>query len=459
MTMSSVRGLRSALTALLGLGVLYPAAASAQAAGTPSSAAATADSAVSSVLGAGGPRVTLDEAISRALERSPALAQSEQAVANASSSVRTSWGAFLPSISASSGASLRSANRFDAATDRVVTGSSDSYNAGLSMRYEVFAGGRKFADLNQGRANVTAAEARKTDQQYQVVLQTRTLFVQALEQGDLLGVAQARVDQAQESLDMTRRQARVGLATTSDTLRARLELVNARQAELKAETATRAARFALGHQVGEAGPVTPVAPEGLEPKPLAMRDEEILAAAEQASPSVRAATASVGAAGAALTAAKTQYLPSLSFSSGYNWANQAASFGNGNTSWSLGLSASYPIFNGFQREVAVSRASEARDVARLQEEDARLAARQQADAAVHTLRTAELAISNAQEALSVAQEDLRVVQERYRVGVATILDVVTSEVSLDQARVDLVTSRYDYVIARAQLEAILGRTL
>jgi outer membrane protein TolC len=37
--------------------------------------------------------------------------------------------------------------------------------------------------------------------------------------------------------------------------------------------------------------------------------------------------------------------------------------------------------------------------------------------------------------------------------------VVTSQIALDQARVNLVGSRYDYVTAKSQLEAILGREL
>lgn len=421
----------------------------------PSAASADADA---SRTGAAGPSVTLDEAVERALGRSPQLAQSRQALVNAEAGVRTSLGTFLPSLSASSGASLRSSERFDAATDRIVTGSNDSYNAGLSLRYDLFTGGRRFAELDRTRADVSAAEARRLDQEYQVVLQTESLFFQALEQGDLLEVARARVGQAEEGLGMTRRLAQVGMATASDTLRARLELINARQAELQAEVGTRAARFALGRQVGEPGPVVPTPPADLSPTPLALTDEEILEAAETASPAVRSATATVNAAGAGVTVARTQYLPNLSFSSGYNWANQAASF-DGNTSWSLSLSASYPIFNGFQREVAVERAEQARTVARMQEEDARLAARQEGDAALRTLRTAERAIEIAGEAQAVAEEDLRVVRERYRVGVATILDVVTSQIALSQARVDLVTARYDYVLARAQLEAILGREL
>ena len=403
--------------------------------------------------------ITLEEAVARALVRSPAMAQAGQQVESAALGRRSAYGAFLPTLSASSGASLRSSERFDPATDRIVTGSSDSYNAGLSAGYDLFTGGRRFAELDRSRADVSAAEARREDQRFQVTLQTQQLFFAALRQGELLEVAGARLRQAEESLDMTRRQARVGLATTSDTLRARLEMVNARQAVLTAGTDARAARFALARQVGEERPVTPVPPADLEPVPLALADDEVLEIAESASPAVQAAAAATGAAAAAYSAARTAYLPTLRLSSGYSWANQDPAFDGGSTSWSLALSGSLPIFNGFQREATITRAELGRAVARLQEEDARLAAREEADGALRTLATATLAIEIAAEAVRVAEEDLRVVRERYRVGVATVLDVVTSQIALDQARVNLVGARYDYVMARAQLEAILGREL
>ena len=68
-------------------------------------------------------------------------------------------------------------------------------------------------------------------------------------------------------------------------------------------------------------------------------------------------------------------------------------------------------------------------------------------------------IGIAQTNLDAAREDLRVVSERYRVGAATILDVVTSEANLTQAEVSLVQARYNYLIARAQLEALVGHSL
>jgi hypothetical protein len=69
------------------------------------------------------------------------------------------------------------------------------------------------------------------------------------------------------------------------------------------------------------------------------------------------------------------------------------------------------------------------------------------------------AIALAEESIVVAEEDLRVIQLRYELGVATILEVVNSQVALDEQLVNLVTARYDYAVARAQLEALLGRDL
>ena len=411
------------------------------------------------LLDPGAPRVTLDDAIGRALILSPAMAQSEQSVINAGESKRTAVGAFMPTLSTNSGMSMRSSERFDAATDRLVSGSSNSFNAGISARYDVFRGGQRFSDLSGARADLRAAEARRQDQRFGVILQTKNLFFQALRQEELLEVARRRIEQANQSLEMTRTQVRVGAGTVSDTLRARLEFINARQAVLNAKVATRAARFGLGRQIGEAAPVIPEPPSDLSPRPLPMPETEALLIAESLAPSVLAAEAATSAAQQAYASSKSVYIPSLSLSSGYNWANQEASFDGGSTSWNLNFNLSYPLFNGFNREASVVRAEYSTRLARIQADDARLGSRQATDAALRALETAERAIEIAQEAVAVADEDLRVTRARYEAEVAIILDVITSQIASDQARVDLVNARYDYVLARAELEAILGREL
>lgn len=403
--------------------------------------------------------MTLDEAVARALDRSPQMAQSQQQVINAEESQRTAFGSFFPTVSSSYSSSVRSSQRFDPNTDRVVSGStSATYNAGLSARYTLFDGTR-FAGRDQARANVQAARARAVDQEAAVVFQTKNLYIQALRQIELLEVARARLEEAGESLALTQRQAQLGTATVSDTLRARLELVNARQSELEAEAGVRNSQVSLGRQVGIAGPVVPAPLDDLEPEPLPVSADELLTLAEQAAPTVVAAEASTRAAEEGVATARAAWFPSFNVNSGLSWTAQDLAFDDNTRSWNVNFSMSYPLFNGFQRESSIARARETYDVTRLQEQDARLVAREEADAALQNLRTAERAIEIAGEALAVAQEDLRVVRERYRVGVARIFDVVVSQVALDQARVDLVQARYDYVLARAELESVIGREL
>ena len=401
-------------------------------------------------------QVTLQDAIQRAVMVSPQIAQAEQNVVTANQSKRTAVGSFLHTISTGSGMSVRSTDRFDSNTDRIVSGSANSYNASLNARYNLFQGGQRFSELSRVRADYVAAEALQTDQNFNVIFQTKNLFFQALRQQELREVARLRIEQATQSLEMTRMRQQLGGGTVSDTLRARLELINARQALLSAENQTQIARFGLGRQIGMSEPVAPVAPEDLGPTPLGLEQIEVLRIAESESPSVVAANANLTAAEKAYSSAKASYLPTFSLNSGYNWSNQQASFEQGLTSWNLNFNMSYPLFNGFSREASVVRAESSAYVARLQEDDARRGARQEADAAFRFLGTSEMAIDIAEEALAVANEDLRVTRERYRVGVAIILDVVTSQIAVDQARVDLVNARYDYVLARAELEAILG---
>ena len=42
---------------------------------------------------------------------------------------------------------------------------------------------------------------------------------------------------------------------------------------------------------------------------------------------------------------------------------------------------------------------------------------------------------------------------------ATIVDVLTSQESLTQAEVDAVNARFDYLRAKAQIQALIGRQL
>lgn len=407
-----------------------------------------------------GVTVTLEEAIARAYEHNPQLAQALGATRTAAAAERSTMGSFLPTLSFGAGSSLASTERFDPNNNTTVTGSSDSYSAGLSASVDLFTAGRRGAERRQAQAQSTAADAQLLASRYDVALTVERAFYEELRAEELAVVAETRIERAERGLEAAERRYQVGSATRSDVLRATLELNTAREAVLRARTQRADAAFALGRLIGIDGPANARADaEPVTPRPLALTDAEILELLANESPAVEAAEASVRAAGASVSATRTQYLPTLRASSGYDWYNQDPALVDGRTSWSMRLSLSYPIFDGFRRSESMERVRVQEHVAGLQLADARRAVRADAERALGQLRLAAERIALSEEAVVVAEEDLRVQQERYAQGMSTILDLLASQTGLVEAQNGLVSARFDYRLARAELEALAGRAL
>ena len=99
------------------------------------------------------------------------------------------------------------------------------------------------------------------------------------------------------------------------------------------------------------------------------------------------------------------------------------------------------------------------DIARAQLDESRRSVEASMTQRLAELEAARLRIEITLRSVAAAQEDLRVQQDRYRLGVATILDVLTTTEALDQAEVAVVNARFDYLRAKAAIEAIIGRSL
>ncbi|MGH7505719.1 MAG: TolC family protein, partial [Longimicrobiales bacterium] len=211
--------------------------------------------------------------------------------------------------------------------------------------------------------------------------------------------------------------------------------------------------------VGVQGPVGAEAISLVAPGPLALTDDQLAQLALESSPAVITAEANETAAESGLRVSRAQYFPTLRASGGYDWFNQTAAFNGGRTSWSTRLSLSYPLFNGFSREEANERAEVSLNVSRIQLADAQRQALAGLQQAIDALRLAEQQIELNQEAVRVATEDLRVQETRYALGSSTILDQITSQVALVEAELNLIGGRYDYQLALAELEALVGRDL
>lgn len=403
------------------------------------------------------PTVTLDEAIEMALRVQPAVVQARGALTSAHAGQREVLGSWLPSLSTSGSWSRNSTTtRIDQTTQTEVSSPPYSYSAGWNTSIDIFDGFRRFAQGRSASADFESADANLTNQQFQVTLQLKQAFFNALAADELIRVSETRVQRADEQLKVSKEKLAAGSATRSDTLRSAVELGNARLQLLNAQTSQASTRAALARLIGYDGAVQAVADSGLfvmAPLDTAALRDELL----QSSPSVIAADANAKAAAASVAVARSQYFPTLRGTFSQNWSG--TDLDRLGSSWAARLSLNWSIFNGFAREGTITRSNVSRENAQAQADDARRQASAQLTQQLAILAGSRAQIDIAQASLAAAQEDLRVVQERYRLGAATIVDVLTSQITLDQAEVDVIRAGLDFLVARAQLEALLGRAL
>jgi outer membrane protein TolC len=399
----------------------------------------------------------LETVVARALAVSPFVVAGEEQMRVARSEKRVATGAYLPSLAATS-SGLRS-NVIAPSGTLPVPNDASAYSAGVASSLDLYTGGRRRADRARAEADVTATTATAVSQRYSVTLDASRAYYEALRGADLVSVAQARVARAERGLKYAQDRVRAATATRSDELRARLELTTGRQQLLAARDTLQASAYALGRLVGSNGPVGAAPPPSLEPRPLLLSDSAIVTLAARSSPAVQAAEAQSLAADAGVRSARTQYVPTLRVTGGYNWAGQSPVLGAIRPGWILALGTTYPLFNGFQREDAVVRADASAEIAASSARDATRQARAEAARLVGALHIAEQNVVLAGDAVSAAQEDLRVQTERYRAGISTALDRQTSELAVTQAELGLVAARYNYQVTRATLESLLGQRL
>lgn len=409
--------------------------------------------------------IALDEAVRMARRNSPAAVQARGQERTNRAAVRSAYGAFIPNFNVSLGRtrtfSDNISNSYNPQTGERLSGPT-TYTSGLTANVTLFDGGRNLYELGTARANVMSAEASLVASEFAIALDVSQQYYNALAARESEVAARGQLSQAEQQHSSAVRRVRAGAATRSDSLRTLILVGNARLAILQAQVGLRTANATLTRLVGSPITVTADMADTVTTGHVPL-DTTRLAELALNGPAVRQAQAAYAAARAARRASRSTYLPTLSasFSRGGTGIDQR--FGLSDRSYRytgrLGLSLSYPLFNGFAREEAIVRADVAEDNAVAAHRDARLLAQQSLVQYVDALATAEARVAVQQVSVTAAQEDLRVQQQRYAAGASTLLDVLTSQRSLNDAQAALIQARFDARVARARLEALIGQRL
>ena len=398
------------------------------------------------------PRVTLAEALDRSARLDPAYVQALGRVDNAEWGRWAALTAFIvPTVTLATDFTRASAPSLGVPITNTAT-------AVATARLDLFTGGQKIAGLRFASAQLEAARAGEQQSRFITALLTETDYYAALSDEELARVSAERQRRAEEQMATARARVLSGAATQSDSLVLLLEVNRARVARLRQDATLRTSRRQLGRRIGVDGPVQAAPLDSLPTRTLPFSMGDAVRRALSQGPAYRVARANERGAAAQLWTRRGSYLPRITATYSRS-AFDSTYFPDAFKRNAFTIGLSFSLWDGAQREIALSQARANRDVSRAIREDLELAAQRDVGAAYEAFERFRAEAVIAASSLAAARENFRVEETRYRSGATTIIALVDAQLLLAEAEANMVLARYNTRLAQAALEAILGQRL
>jgi TolC family type I secretion outer membrane protein len=332
------------------------------------------------------------------------------------------------------------------------------YSATLTVSWLLFDFGGRSGSVGAAREALLAADWTHNATLQSVVLAVEQAYFDYLAAKALLAAQQTTVKEAQTNLEAAQQRHTVGLATIADVLQARTARSQAQLALEATEGQLQSTRGALALSMGI--PANLPYDIGLPSDttlPLGITDgiDTLITRAVLERPDLAAARAQVAAARARLSVARAQALPSLSVggNTGETYFLNSSTSGN---SYTASVTLSIPVFSGGAQIYNVRAAAAAADAAAERARGFEQQVIYQVFTAYYALRTATQQVRTSADLLTSATQSEQVALGRYRAGAGSLLDLLTAEAALANARAQAITARFSWSVALAQLARNAG---
>ena len=412
--------------------------------------------------------LTVEEAVAMALQQNPFHLASREKIAQARAGVRQAVSGFLPTLNAQ-GSDTLDEKLFVLEFPSMVPGEpptrmsidfTKDYQMAFSFGLPLYAGGRLTAGYRQANYGLKASQESVRLSEQETILEAKRAFYGYLLAKEFSAVAEEGLALAEKFMENVKNLHAVGMASKFDLLRSEVQLANLKPQAIRARNSVDVAALGLKTVCGIDLDV-PVEVKGeLVAPPLDAEARDVVAEALAQRPEIRQLDYQRRMAGESLKIARGSVLPTLALGGQYSvWADALnLRKGTWQNYYTISLSLSLPIFNGFE-----SRARIGQSKAALRELD--WTRKGLSNAIAFEVRQSVLNLNQARETLlsqeknvEQAREAVRIAELNYAEGLATNLDVSTAQVALSQARTNYSQALYDCVISQAQLEKAVGRS-
>jgi outer membrane protein len=414
-------------------------------------------------------RLTLEDALSKAVETSHRIAEARARESAAQAGVAIRESAERPTVTANAGY-MRTNHVLPFSVPSpvgipllVYPDVPNNYTTRLEMRWPIYTGGRTDALERAARAEAEAVGAERQTAQADLRLEVTRAYWALVTAKASLDVLEQGVARSQAHVNDANQRFTAGLVPPNEVSSAAAQEARARMMAIEARTQRDVTSAELARLVGLA-PDQPLEPTGELARTTTASPGQfgpLVESARATRQERRALERRVAAADAQRDSAAAGRLPTIQFLGGVDYARPNAKIfpraDVAQESWDVGVGASWSLWDGGRTdaEVAQARALSQAASERLAEFDSQLGVEVRQRAL--ELESAVAAIEAATSGVTAAADTRRVVDERYRAGVIAGIEVLDSEYALLQAQLDLTRAQANVRLAEARLTRALGR--
>ena len=360
--------------------------------------------------------------------------------------------------------------KLDGGLSEVVEGfgiaTDNTWGISLNLRQALYQGGGIKAALKAQDLTRESVRLFLESTIMDAMLEVTTRYYGTLLARDQIEVEEQNVELLEETLEDAQNRLRAGSVSDFEVLRAEVLLANAKPALIRRRSAFRVAIDQLRRSIGYGNYRRDS--NNLEKVPEFLGELKYELVAYDLAICLDLALSNRSelerlrlieeARDAGLEIARSDYRPSVDLigSYGKRKSNFSDSFDDGPEGWTVGVVATWDIFDGAARKGRVRQARSQLEQSRIERDSLRLAIEVEVRQAMSEFREAEELVNAAAKAVEQAEEALRLADSRYNAGAINQLDVFEARFALTDSRTNRLEANYRHIVAVANLKRAMG---
>ncbi len=416
--------------------------------------------------------LTLEQAVTMALQNNPALHATQDEADAAKARVGEARAAWFPRLDASQAltrsnnpvyvfGTLLTQRNFTAANFALAGLNApaplDNFQTRLDAQMTLFDSGKTYLREKGARKLATAADYQTEQARQDLILEVAQSYYGVIVAREDLKAAQEALHTAEANEQRVHALEQAGQVVSSDLLSAQVFRAQMNDREIRAANTLEVAQLNLGRELG--------LPPGAMPEPTATLGEpgagsrsleEWQRAGLAQRPLLRAAELGGEAAATNRKLAKAAFGPQVGLFAAIERDAETLG-GPSGTNWTAGARLDINLFAGgadrYRLAETAARERQAKDQLDWLRSGVQLHVRQ---SYLETAAAAQRAAA-ARDTVAEAQDSLRIIQNRYEAGLVTITELLRAQTAQLEARTGYLAALHDWQVARAQLEHAAGQ--